>query len=122
MSPSGKVWGVELRKFSSALACKESWVCGKISFTKFSKPANRINRAGFLSPDKSTGRRACAARTMNSIVQGLWIGSDLSTMEHLSISSFLQNGHEYHLYIYDHVGNVPEGTVVKDAAEILPAS
>ncbi len=87
-----------------------------------SKPANRIYRAGSRSPDNSMERRERAARTMNTIVQGLWIGSDLSTMEHLSISSFLKNGHEYHLYVYDHVGNIPDGTIVKDAAEILSAS
>jgi mannosyltransferase OCH1-like enzyme len=59
---------------------------------------------------------------MNGTVQGLWIGSDLSAMEHLSISSFLKNGHEYHLYTYGHVGNIPAGTVVKDGEEILPSS
>jgi hypothetical protein len=59
---------------------------------------------------------------VNRIVQGLWIGSDLSALEYLSISSFLANGHEYHLYTYGDVGNVPAGTVVKDGAEILPDS
>src|SRR5215813_4517891 len=43
-------------------------------------------------------------------------------MEQLSIASFLQNGHEYHLYVYDEVKNVPAGAVIKDASEILPAS
>ena len=43
-------------------------------------------------------------------------------MEQLSIASFLQNGHECHLYVYDEVKNVPAGTVIKDANEILPAS
>ena len=58
----------------------------------------------------------------NRIVQGLWIGSALSVMEKLSITSFLRNGHEYHLYIYDELPNVPAGTVIRDANEILPAS
>jgi mannosyltransferase OCH1-like enzyme len=43
-------------------------------------------------------------------------------MEQLSISSFLLNGHEYHLYVYDDVSYIPGGTVVMDASEILPAS
>lgn len=43
-------------------------------------------------------------------------------MEQLSIASFLQNGHEYHLYVYDAVRNVPAGSVIKDANEILPGS
>jgi len=58
----------------------------------------------------------------NKIIQGLWIGSELSVMERLSIDSFLSNGHEYHLYVYDHVRNVPRNTRVKDASEILPPS
>ncbi|HYX30921.1 MAG TPA: glycosyltransferase [Pyrinomonadaceae bacterium] len=43
-------------------------------------------------------------------------------MERLSIVSFLQNGHDYHLYVYDDLPNVPERTIIKDANEILPAS
>lgn len=43
-------------------------------------------------------------------------------MEQLSIASFLQNGHAYHLYVYDDVKNVPAGAVIRDANEILPAS
>ncbi|MBW4444611.1 MAG: hypothetical protein KME10_26090 [Plectolyngbya sp. WJT66-NPBG17] len=56
----------------------------------------------------------------NKVIQGLWIGGELSTMEQLSIQSFLQNGHEYHLYTYQPVKNVPKGTIVKDGREILP--
>jgi len=43
-------------------------------------------------------------------------------MEQLSISSFLRNGHDYHLYVYDNVKHIPVGTVVRDANEILPSS
>jgi len=59
---------------------------------------------------------------MPEIINSLWIGQPLSLMEQLSIASFLQNGHEYHLYCYDEIANVPAGTVLRDAAEILPAS
>jgi len=59
---------------------------------------------------------------MNRIIQGLWIGAELSVMEQLSLASFLQNGHEYHLYTYDHVKNIPARTIVKDANEILPSA
>jgi mannosyltransferase OCH1-like enzyme len=59
---------------------------------------------------------------MNQIIQGLWVGSELSVMEQLSIASFLKNGHQYHLYIYEDVKNIPRGTTVKDGNEILPAS
>jgi hypothetical protein len=56
------------------------------------------------------------------VIQGLWVGDQLSTMERLSIASFLAHGHEYHLYVYQPVANVPAGTCVKDASEILPES
>lgn len=59
---------------------------------------------------------------MNRVVQGLWIGSELSRMEHLSISAFLKSGYEYHLYVYDDVKNIPRGTIVKDGGEILSPS
>ena len=52
---------------------------------------------------------------MNKIIQGLWIGPELSVMEQLSIASFLRNGHEYHLYVYDELKHVPSGTILKDA-------
>lgn len=59
---------------------------------------------------------------MTDIIQSLWIGSRLSTMEILSINSFVKNGNVYHLYVYEDVGNVPDGAVIKDGNEILPAS
>ena len=43
-------------------------------------------------------------------------------MERLSIASFLENDHPYHLYVYDDVKGIPRGTTVKDGNEILPAS
>jgi len=43
-------------------------------------------------------------------------------MERLSISSFLANGREFDLYIYESVNNVPTRTRILDANEILPAS
>jgi hypothetical protein len=58
----------------------------------------------------------------NDVIQGLWIGDELSTMERLSIASFLAHGHQYHLYVYRPVSNVPPGTCLKDAREILPDS
>jgi len=55
-----------------------------------------------------------------SVIQSLWIGNKLSTMEQLSMSSFLKNEHAYHLYTYRDVENVPDGVNVKDADEIIP--
>ncbi len=58
----------------------------------------------------------------NKIIQGLWIGPELSVMEQLSVSSFLSHGHEFHLYVYDEPACVPPSAVVRDAREILPES
>jgi len=60
---------------------------------------------------------------MNSeIIQSLWIGPRLSNMEYLCIKSFIDFGHEFHLYTYNKVDNIPKGVIVKDGNEILPAS
>ena len=59
---------------------------------------------------------------MSEPIQCLWIGERLSTMERLSIRSFLHHGHTYHLYVYDKVAGIPPGVLVKDAAAILPRS
>lgn len=56
----------------------------------------------------------------NNLIQSLWVGSRLSSMEILCINSYLANGHEFHLYAYDDILNVPRGAVVKDANEIIP--
>ncbi|HEV3418321.1 MAG TPA: hypothetical protein VG056_15965 [Pirellulales bacterium] len=55
-----------------------------------------------------------------SIVQSLWIGPRLSVMEQLSIRSFLDHGHPFHLYTYGPVRDLPEGAVVRSGDEILP--
>ena len=53
-------------------------------------------------------------------IQSLWIGSSLSLMEELCINSYLANEHEFHLYTYNDISNIPYGTVVKDANSIIP--
>ncbi|TKB70431.1 MAG: hypothetical protein E8D45_13155 [Nitrospira sp.] len=53
-----------------------------------------------------------------AVVQGLWVGKSLSTLEQLSLSSFLYHGHDYHLYVYEDI-QVPRGVVLQDANEIL---
>jgi hypothetical protein len=55
----------------------------------------------------------------NNVINGMWVGKSLSDLEKLSINSFLKNGHEYHLYLYDDIKGVPDGVVVKDANTIL---
>jgi hypothetical protein len=55
-------------------------------------------------------------------IKSLWIGKELSPVELLCINSYLQNGHVFELYVYDRVGNIPQGVVLKDAQQIIPKS
>jgi hypothetical protein len=54
------------------------------------------------------------------IIQSLWIGSELSPVEQMCIKSFLRMGHPFHLYVYGQVKGIPEGTIVKQASQIVP--
>ncbi len=57
----------------------------------------------------------------NRIVNGLWIGGSLSNLELLTIHSFTQHGHEFHLWLYGPLTNpLPQGVIIKDANEIIP--
>ena len=56
---------------------------------------------------------------MLPVIQSLWIGDALSNLEKLCIQSFMDNGHEFHLYTYENIAGIPDGTTVKDANEIL---
>lgn len=72
--------------------------------------ANRANAFidGPLTPD-------------NLHVHGLWIGTELSKLEILTIKSFLAQGHVFHLWVYDPIVTpLPEGTIVENANEIIP--
>ena len=55
-------------------------------------------------------------------IQSLWVGKSITSLEALSINSFLRQGHEFHLYTYGDVSGVPPDAVIKDAESILPES
>ena len=59
---------------------------------------------------------------MLDTIQSLWVGDRLTVMEQLCIASFLYHGHPFHLYAYEPLTGVPEGTVLMDGNEILPES
>jgi hypothetical protein len=56
----------------------------------------------------------------NSLIQSLWIGTELSKVEILCIKSFLAHKHTFVLYTYNKITNIPDGAIVKDANEIMP--
>jgi hypothetical protein len=53
-------------------------------------------------------------------IGALWIGGDLSFLEQLCLTSFVDAGHQVTLYTYDPVGNVPRGVLLADASTVLP--
>lgn len=57
----------------------------------------------------------------NKIVHGLWIGNTLSNIELLTLHSFVANGHEFHLWVYDTINTIiPKGVIIENANEIIP--
>lgn len=55
------------------------------------------------------------------LFQAFWFGEELPPYQQLAIKSFLDHGHRYALYAYRKF-DVPPGTELMDAREILPAS
>lgn len=57
----------------------------------------------------------------NKIIHGLWIGERLSPLELLTLHSFIDKGHEFHLWIYEPLQNdLPEEVICQDANTIIP--
>jgi Glycosyltransferase sugar-binding region containing DXD motif len=54
-------------------------------------------------------------------VNSYWGGGPLTQLELVCLSSFVHNGAQYNLYTHDEPRGVPEGVIVRDASEILPA-
>jgi glycosyltransferase involved in cell wall biosynthesis len=61
-------------------------------------------------------------RKENQIVHGLWIG-DISRLELLTIHSFVEHGHEFHLWRYEPTPErLPKNVVLRNGNEILHQS
>jgi hypothetical protein len=58
----------------------------------------------------------------NKIVHTLWVGSELSLLERLTIKLLQSHGHEVYLWTYGDVDKVPSEVLLKNAEEILPKS
>ncbi len=69
--------------------------------------------------DNLYNQKLIRKRIMANTVQSLWIGEKLSKVAQLCIKSFLKNGNPFHLYTYDSVEGIPEGTTILDANTIL---
>lgn len=56
----------------------------------------------------------------NKTVNALWIGSRLSIIELLTIHSFVRHGHDFHLWTYYPIENLPDSVFIRDANQIIP--
>ncbi|WP_435705155.1 hypothetical protein [Yoonia sp.] len=53
------------------------------------------------------------------MIASFWYGSDLSWLEALCITSYLDHGHRFVLYTAHDVAGIPEGVEQRDAADVL---
>ena len=59
----------------------------------------------------------------NNLINGLWIGNELSPVELLTIYSFIRMGHTFQLWLYEPMKTkMPPQVVICDANEIIPKS
>lgn len=58
----------------------------------------------------------------NQTVHCVWVGSDLSLLEQLTVKLLQSHGHIVNLWTYGDVTGIPDGVVVSDASQILPES
>jgi hypothetical protein len=54
------------------------------------------------------------------VLQSLWIGPRLTTLERMALRSWRAQGHAVHLYVYREPANLPAGVTLRDAAEVIP--
>ena len=57
----------------------------------------------------------------NQLMTSLWVGEELPVMAQLCIKSFLAHGHSFQLFTYKRYDKLPQGVLIRDAREILPA-
>ena len=56
------------------------------------------------------------------VVNGFWYGSELGELEKLCIESWIQNGYEFYLWVYDLDIEVPDKVVIANANHIVQFS
>lgn len=95
---------------------------------KKKNPVSELKHASETNPASEkpaeNPKPACAEGPLleeNEIVHGLWIGDTLSHLEMLTIHSFINCGHSFHLWTYGKISNaLPAGATLRDANEIIP--
>jgi hypothetical protein len=58
----------------------------------------------------------------NIIIQGLWVGNELTDIHLMCLNSFLKLGHCFVLYTYEEIINLPKNVVTLNGDNIIPKS
>src|SRR4029453_8135207 len=67
-----------------------------------------------------TGRaHPVTSTTRRTLFRSFWHGGDLTPLERLCITSFLEHGHAFALYVYADV-SAPAGCILEDAGAVVP--
>ena len=56
---------------------------------------------------------------MSSVFSTFWSGP-LNLREYVCFNSFIKNNHQFEVYTYDSLSNLPKGVIIRDASEIIP--
>jgi hypothetical protein len=73
-----------------------------------------------ISPD--TFSKSIMTTVDEKNINSLWIGKTLSNMELLTIKSFLNNGYNFKLWVYEKIETtLPNNLIIGDANEIIPS-
>ena len=57
----------------------------------------------------------------NEIIRGVWFASSVGPMQQLCMKSYMDYGHDFHLYTAGPCRGVPEGVIIEDANDFTPA-
>jgi len=55
----------------------------------------------------------------NKIVNSLWIDENIGPLQTMCYNSYAANDHEFHLYTYQKINNLPASVIIRDANEII---
>ena len=110
------------------LKLNDTFLYEKLKISLITEAKNLVAKVAYLENNSEVKKDLVNALPYKSYkshhslqpVQSLWIGDKLGIREQLSIMSFLRNGHQFELWTYNTVQNVPEGTRVLDASKIMP--
>lgn len=90
------------------------------SYWKYSKRWTNIAFKDFVPVIRHFQKMDTSWKQDNKIIQSVWFGPKLTPIQILCLKSYMDNGHEFHLYVSEPVENIPPGVIVYDLASLFP--